>query len=40
MMINAHLIGKGAKLVFVSERDLLNDSQGVDEMRSVIMGED
>lgn len=38
MMINAHLISKGAKLVFLSERNLENDSQGVDEMRAVIMG--
>jgi hypothetical protein len=39
MMINAHLISKGVKLVFLSERNLKNDSQGVDEMRAVIMGE-
>lgn len=40
MMINAHLIEKGAKLVFLSERNLLDGAPGNDEMRSIIMGED
>lgn len=39
MLINAHLIEKGAKLVFLSERGVSNDSAGSDELRSVIMGE-
>lgn len=40
MMINANLIEKGVKLVFLSERNLLDGAPGNDEMRSIIMGRD